>query len=173
MPDDTTTTEGQQPEAGTTGTAQAASSQSSGIDSFPEEARDYIRRLRQENAGYRNELKTAKGSLKEIEDRDKTDQQRALERTEAAERAANAAALKLLRYEVAADAGLPIKLAARLQGSTKEELSADADSLKQEFGITTEGAAQPGSHDSGAGVRRPARRPATMNELIRGAAGRR
>lgn len=36
---------------------------------------------------------------------------------------------RLLRYEVAAEKGLDLKLAARLTGATREELAADADEL--------------------------------------------
>lgn len=64
------------------------------------------------------------------------------ERDEAAAEAAtakaerDAAARKALLLEVAADKGLTPAQAARLQGSTKEELEADADALKAEFGST-------------------------------------
>lgn len=67
--------------------------------------------------------------LKEIEDRD-------LSELEKAQRAAKEygdelAALKArsLRNEVALAKGLPANLAARLQGNTEEELAADADEL--------------------------------------------
>lgn len=40
---------------------------------------------------------------------------------------------KLLRYEVAAAKGLDLKAALRLQGSTKEELEADADDFAKSF----------------------------------------
>lgn len=41
---------------------------------------------------------------------------------------------KLLRYEIAAAKGLDLKAALRLQGSTKEELEADADEFSKSFG---------------------------------------
>jgi len=41
---------------------------------------------------------------------------------------------KLLRYEIAADKGLDLKAALRLQGSTREELEADADEFSKSFG---------------------------------------
>ena len=62
------------------------------------------------------------------------------ERDEAAAEAAtakaerDAAARKVLLLEIAADKGLTPAQAARLQGSTKDELEADADALKAEFG---------------------------------------
>lgn len=41
---------------------------------------------------------------------------------------------KLLRYEIAAAKGLDLKAALRLQGSTREELEADADEFSKSFG---------------------------------------
>lgn len=67
------------------------------------------------------------------------------ERDEAAAEAAAAkaerdeAARKALLLEVAADKGLTTAQASRLRGSTKEELEADADALKAEFGSTGQG----------------------------------
>ncbi|MFJ4768455.1 hypothetical protein ACIP88_04960 [Streptomyces uncialis] len=60
---------------------------------------------------------------------------------------AAAATAELLRVQVAADKGLTVAQAKRLQGSTKEELEADADALKAEFGQT-------GNQDSAGGSSR-------------------
>lgn len=49
------------------------------------------------------------------------------------------AARKALVLEIAADKGLTPAQATRLQGSTKEELEADADVLKTQFGTANEG----------------------------------
>ncbi len=62
---------------------------------------------------------------KEIEDSQKTAEQKAAE----ASADATSARLEALRYKVAAEKGLTLSLAARLTGSTKEELEADADTL--------------------------------------------
>lgn len=56
------------------------------------------------------------------------DEKAAKDLKEAQEQAATAAT-RALRYEVAAEKGLDLKLAPRLTGSTKEELAADADTL--------------------------------------------
>jgi hypothetical protein len=56
------------------------------------------------------------------------DERAKLEHTEANERATKAEQ-KLARLEVAIDKKLPAELAARLVGSTREELAADADAL--------------------------------------------
>lgn len=61
----------------------------------------------------------------------------------------DAAARKALVLEVAADKGLTPAQAARLQGSTKEELEADADALKSLFGSSTSGDRSAGTHRSG------------------------
>lgn len=67
--------------------------------------------------------------LDELENAQKSEQQRLTERAESAEKAAQEANSRLLRAEVAMEKGLPATLAARLTGSTKEELEADAEQL--------------------------------------------
>ncbi|MGI5404116.1 hypothetical protein ACQEVG_32640 [Streptomyces sp. CA-135486] len=69
----------------------------------------------------------------------------------AAQNAATAAAAtaELLRVQVAADKGLTVAQARRLQGSTKEELEADADALKAEFGTGQGGNEGAGGHRVG------------------------
>lgn len=68
---------------------------------------------------------------KEIEDSKKTAEQKASDALNAAQRTADENAARALRYEVAAAKGLDLSLAARLSGTTKEELEADADSLME------------------------------------------
>lgn len=70
-----------------------------------------------------------KALRQEIEDSKKTAEQKAADAIQAAQATANDATSKALRYEVAAAKGLDLSLAARLTGSTKEELEADADAL--------------------------------------------
>ena len=67
---------------------------------------------------------------KQVEDANKTAEQKAAEALAEAQKASEMNAAKALRYEVAAAKGIDLKLASRLTGSTKEELEADADSLK-------------------------------------------
>ena len=67
--------------------------------------------------------------LDELENAQKSEQQRLTERAEAAEKAAAEATSRLLRAEVAMEKGLPAALAARLTGTTKEDLEADAEQL--------------------------------------------
>ncbi|WP_406160972.1 DUF4355 domain-containing protein [Streptomyces canus] len=79
------------------------------------------------------------------------------ERDDAAAEAASAkaerdaAAREALVLRIAADKGLTTAQASRLQGSTKEELEADADALKELFGASNGGQ---GAGGSGAGSSR-------------------
>lgn len=75
----------------------------------------------------------AEKRLAELEDRDKSDLERAQENARAATERANAAELRALRAEVAARKGLTANQAKRLQGTTEEELEADADELVAAF----------------------------------------
>lgn len=126
--------------------------------------------LREERAKARTaerQLTELQNRLKEFEDRDKTEAQKLAEAKESAEREAASAKQELLRYRVAADKKLPANLAARLQGSTEEEMAADADALLEILGAHQQSSAP--SYDGG--VRKPAAPPTDMNALIRHAAG--
>jgi hypothetical protein len=56
---------------------------------------------------------------------------------------AQSATLSALRYRVALAKGLPANLAERLQGTTQEELEADADELAGMVTTTPNGAVRP------------------------------
>lgn len=165
MPDGTPDTQAQEASSTT------ESNGSRSIDSFPEEIQTHIRELRQEAATRRNAEKELKAQLQQYQDRDKTDQQKLEERAATAEGRATSAESKLLRFEVAAEADLPLKYANRLQGSTREQLAEDAKQLAQDFGLAPGGsAAAPGGFDGG--PRRPVKTaPKSMNELIAQKAG--
>ena len=171
MPDGDTQTPGQEPNSSTTTTEPSGSGRS--IDAFPEEAQDYIRRLRDEAARHRNEAKEARNRAAQLEDQNKTEAQRQADQAAADKARADAAEARLLRFEVAAEKGIPLQLAGRLQGSTKEELSADADKLRTDFGIAEgDSGSTAGGPSFDGGVRRPAPKPKGMNGLIRQASGR-
>ena len=167
MPDGTPDTPAQ--EATTTQAPEASGSRS--IDSFPPEAQDYIRRLRDEAAQRRNNEKELSQRLKEFEDANKTEQQKLEERAAQAEKGLSATQLELQRYKVAAKKGIPLHLADRLRGTTQEELEADADKLKEDFGLAESESSNSGRPGFDGGVRRPVNRPKTMNDLIRQKAG--
>jgi uncharacterized membrane protein YqiK len=75
----------------------------------------------------------AAARLKEIEDSQKTEQERLTENLTAAEKRAADAELRAMRIEVAADKGLTKAQAKYLTGSTQEELEAAADELIELF----------------------------------------
>jgi len=91
-----------------------------------------------------DELRKAAARLKEIEDSQKSEQQRLAEQVEEAAKARTAAEeraktleTQLLRQKVAIAKGLTPAQAARLQGATEEEIEADADDLLAAFAPTT------------------------------------
>ena len=88
-----------------------------------------LKNERRANKSLREQLAAANARIKEFEDRDKTDAEKASERIASLEKSNTSNAAKALRYEVAVDKQLPKALAERLQGSTREELESDADSL--------------------------------------------
>lgn len=93
-------------------------------------------------------LQQLQARVKEFEDRDKTDDQKRQEaeqrrqeefqaakaEAETARDEAQAAYQELARYQVGVEKGLSPTLIGRLQGTTPEELSADADRLIEEIG---------------------------------------
>lgn len=77
----------------------------------------------------------AQEKLDKLEQDKLTEIQKAEARAKAAEEKAAALELKDLRASVAKDKELPAYLASRLQGTTKEELEADADALAKELNL--------------------------------------
>ena len=80
------------------------------------------------------ENKGAADRLAQLEESQKSEQQKLLERAEAAERERDQVRTEALRLRIAHEKGLTPKQAARLRGSSEEELMADADDLLSEFG---------------------------------------
>lgn len=97
-------------------------------------SREYVEQLRAEAAKHRTEAKERADKLKEIEDRDKSDLEKANETAAEAAQRAETATAKLARYEACVAAGLDIKHAGRLQGSTPDELKKDAEEFKKTLG---------------------------------------
>src|SRR5436190_21097979 len=83
-------------------------------------------------------LKDANDRLKALEDKDKSETQRATDEKAAAEKRAEKAEAELLRITVGATKGLTPAQARRLVGTTKEELEADADDLLKSFKPTND-----------------------------------
>lgn len=157
-----------QPETGTG--AEGTESQSETDDQSGDLA-GQVERMRRALAKANREAASNRKRLGEYEDRDKTEQQRAAERSEAAEKRAAEAERKLLRLEVAARKGLPAELAMRLQGSTEDELEEDADALSKLIGDKGEKRARRGDPDQGKGNGRADSDDMDMNDWLRRAAG--
>ena len=102
--------------------------------------RDALAKEREARRRFEAEAKKNAGAaqkLAEAEDADKSEIQRAVDRSAAAEARAKLAESRLLRYEVAAAKGISHAMAARLQGETREELEADAEELLKELPAPT------------------------------------
>ena len=98
---------------------------------------DYVKKLRQEAAKYRTEAKAnadAAKKLAEIEESKKSEADRAADALKAQSQRAEAAEAALLRYEVAADKGVPPKAMRLLSGATREEIEASADDVLELIG---------------------------------------
>ena len=114
------------PDAAETPTASPAAPPEGKQESFDA---DYVAKLRAENAKYRTAAKANEDAAKrlaEIEESQKTEQQKLAERLADAERKAAEAELKAARAEDAREKGVPAEL---LAGSTAEELADYADKL--------------------------------------------
>lgn len=104
----------------------------------------------------------AEAKLKAAADEKLSDQEKVAKRAAEAEDRAVKAEGRALRYEAAAESGLPLTLAMRLQGSTKEELLADAESLKSQLApaaTATNGDGQGGTEPPATAANRRIPRP--------------
>lgn len=101
--------------------------------------------------------------LAEIEESNKSAEEKAAERTRVAEQTAASSAAEAAKLRVALTKGLPADLVDRLVGSTPEELAEDADRLLALI--------KPSAPSFDAGARTTAAAPTDMNALIRSKAG--
>lgn len=85
---------------------------------------------RKVNRDLERKLNDALGRLKEHEDADKTETEKAAARAEAAERALAEVTARAMRLEVATEVGLPADLHEFLTGSDEESLRSQAEKLK-------------------------------------------
>lgn len=117
-----------------------------GFDELPEWAQSEIRRLRQEAGGFRTKLREAQEALtnaKSPEDIEKA--------VSEAVASVNAQLADAERRYIGAKHQLPDELASRIQGSTPEEMEADAKKLAKLLGSEADpelsGGLTPGSSD--------------------------
>ena len=134
----TTPTTGNEPKGGGDGKDPKPKEGEGDGDKLGEGGLKALKAEREARAKAEKDLAERDRRIKELEDAGKSEDQKRIERLEAleksdAEKAATLAAkdAMLLRYEIAADKGIDLKAAARLQGTTREEIAADADELKK------------------------------------------
>lgn len=114
-----------------------------------------IRALRAERAARaaaEAERDTYKAKHEEAERAKLSDLERAQTDAATAAQRAEAAEVRLRRFEVAADKGIPLTLAPRLNGTTREEIEADAASLIAALGSAIEPAKRAPAPDPSAGA---------------------
>ena len=92
-----------------------------------------INKIKSQYADY-DDVKAKAAKLDEVEQANKTELQKAIERAEKAEKDLTPTQVQVARLEVALEKGLTATQAKRLVGSTKEELAADADELIADLG---------------------------------------
>lgn len=108
---------------------------------------------------------TAAEKLEKLEQDKLTEIEKANNRAKAAEEKASALELKDLKVTVAHAKSLPAYLATRLQGTTKEELEADADAIAREMNL---GKKTPDLKQGQQGKKAPADGSGFMDSFIKG-----
>lgn len=103
----------------------------------PEEVREKLANARKWETRSKENFEAAQ-KWRELEDGKKTPDQRTSEALEQAQRQAQESTAKLIRYEVAAETGIPAADVKWLQGSTKEELLASAEEFLTRVGAAAE-----------------------------------
>lgn len=116
------------------------------------------------------EAETLRLKLKAIEDRDKTELEKAVERAAEAERKALAAELRGTRSEIARETGVPPRF---VVGDTEDEMRAAAKEYLDDREQSVKDRARKAEVDQGVrGASDTANNKPDMNNLIRSAAGR-
>lgn len=110
------------------------------------------------------DVKSKASKFDELEAATKSDIERVSGERDSFKTQADQAGAENLRLRVALEKGLPRQLIDRLQGGTKEEMESDADELLKLVG--------PASSGFDGGARGNADEPASMDAMIRRAAGR-
>lgn len=131
----------------------------------PAVARGEIERLTAQLADHAArvaELEPAAAELHQLQEAGKTEAQRLTERAEAAERLAEQTQAALVRAQVAQAKGLTERQAARLVGTTREELEADADELLADLTPAAGHRLMPPDPSQGSSGQRTAADPAAM-----------
>lgn len=107
-----------------------------------ERVKEALRKKNSEAVNLRKRLKEAEAAeeeLQKLKDKDKSDAERAAEKTRSLEDKATQAETELLKLRVALRKGLSETQAKRLVGTTEEELESDADELLESFKPSEDG----------------------------------
>lgn len=126
--------------------------------------RKYVARINRESATRRRELEALQAKLKEREDAEKSELQKAVERAEAAEKRAAQSEIGLMRQRIGLEAKLPPELIDMIQGEDEDAMKAAAGRLAQYV--------RPNGDLGGGRGGSPAPPADDMNARIRAAAGR-
>lgn len=125
-----------------------AEQEAEGEDKLSPEVKAILAKNRKAAADAEKARKAAEAKVKEYEDRDKTEHQKAIERAEAAEKRTAELERQGWQRDAASKAKLPAGMASRLSGATAEEIEADATALAESLkGLN------PGPGDAGQGTR--------------------
>lgn len=117
-----------------------------------ESDRDKWKEMSRKHEKRSEENATAADELKRLRESKQTDEEKVAAKLADLEKRANAADARTLRAEVALAKGLSAAQTKRLQGSTREELEADADDLLESFPAAKDGKEGDGGGD-------PSRKP--------------
>ena len=142
---------------------QGNQNQNEDLSALPEWAQKVIRDTRREAAANRTRAR-------ELEEAQMTEQQRQQREIEQGREA-----IRLnLAYQVAAETGLPLNLAERLRGNSRDELIQDANTLRSMIpaGTGAPPPPDPSVFDAGARPQNGGAEAGDMNALLRSAAGR-
>jgi hypothetical protein len=138
------------------------------VEDLPKWAQDELSRARNDAAGYRNRLKTAKDEVQAEVQKTFDDKVLALtnENTELKNKATDFD-MSMLKLDTALEIGVPGEhlkaFAARLQGSTPDEIKADAEEVKKLFGTGTSRATD---RSAGLGNQKPEDAPSAFADYV-------
>ncbi len=112
-----------------------------------------VKKANREAAKYRRQARQAQARIKEIEDAEKSDLEKANDRAQKAEDALAERDAADLRRKIAKKHGLPESFASRLTGDDEDALNEDAEALAAELGETKPRVPQPrrGADDDAGG----------------------
>ena len=98
-------------------------------ESLGENGMKALKAEREANKAAKARIAEYEAKIKAFEDKNKTESEKEAERIQALEKSNAENSRKALQYEVAAEKGIPLKLATRLRGDERDAMLNDADEL--------------------------------------------